>query len=96
MKTNHTTGTWMLNTELASFNGDSKAVKSIVTENKEVICLLGETEEKFYNAKLIAASPILLDACIEALEFIEDKTNGLVIDAKDSLRIAIAQATGKR
>lgn len=35
---------------------------------------------------------ILLDACEEALAFIERNTEDLVIDAKDTLRMAISKA----
>jgi hypothetical protein len=37
----------------------------------------------------------LLDAAKEALEFLERHTSGIVIDAKDSLRMAIAKREGR-
>jgi hypothetical protein len=47
------------------------------------------TEEGEANAKLIAAAPNLLDACIEALRYIDRKTEGIIIDVKDTLVLAI-------
>ncbi len=43
----------------------------------------------------VNAHDALLAAAEEALQWIESKTPGIVIDAKDSLRIAIAKSGGK-
>lgn len=55
------TETWILNTQLASYtgNGEPTAVMGGKDLN-EVICLLGEGDNKLANAKLIAAAPALL------------------------------------
>ena len=45
------------------------------------------------NARLMAAAPELFDAAIEALETLERLAPNVVMDAKDSLRIAIRKAT---
>lgn len=41
------------------------------------------------------AHELLISAAKEALEFIEKRTRGIVIDAKDALRIAISKSEGK-
>ena len=38
----------------------------------------------------------LLEAAKEALEFIDERSRGLVLDVKDSLRIDIAKFEGRR
>ena len=44
------------------------------------------------NMPLICAAPDLLDACEEAIAWFEDRMPGIAVDAKDSLRMAIAKA----
>lgn len=44
------------------------------------------------NGRLIAAAPDLLSACKEALAHFDKYTYGIVLDCKDSLRLAIKKA----
>lgn len=71
-KVSHTKGNWILNTMAASYLGNpSDDPKSILggEQTNECICLLGESDNKQANAKLIAAAPELL----EALQLIRDR-----------------------
>jgi hypothetical protein len=52
-------------------------------------------DERLANAALMTAAPELLEACEEALAWIEDRMPGIAVDAKDSLRMAIAKAKGE-
>ena len=47
------------------------------------------------NRPLIAAAPDMLEACEEALAWIQDHTLVIALDVKDSLRMAIAKAKGQ-
>jgi hypothetical protein len=82
----HTPGPWT-----AAIDEDNDCL--VVSSETNSICTIDSYKECANdNAVLIAAAPHLLDACNEALEFIEARTKGLVIDVKDTLRIAIKKA----
>jgi hypothetical protein len=72
MKSKPTEGPWILNTASASYTGTDE-VKSILggTKTNECICLLGESDNKLANARLIAEAPNMygLIVCIDDPNF---------------------------
>ena len=82
-------------TEVTAF-ADKNAV---VVENAYIRYLGQQMDHGAAYAIAEAMAPICacnayddqVDACKEALEFIEHHTEGIVIDAKDSLRFALAK-----
>jgi hypothetical protein len=95
----HTPGPWKVETKKSEWecNRGIPIYKNFV-QIARVILFDSKTvcpEESQANARLIAAAPELLEACKEALEHFDKYTKGIVIDAKDSLRMAIAKAEGK-
>lgn len=52
-------------------------------------------EQRFSNARLIAAAPELLEAAKLSLELINRQLPGIHFDEKDDLRMAIAKAEGR-
>ena len=78
METKHTKGEWEI-----------KANKELVfiKSGEKTICSMPTTDEDFHNAKLISASPDLLDACIQAYDKaivngkIDSLTIGILINA---------------
>jgi len=88
----HTPGPW----QWTAIEGGWDGVKQ---ENGTLICKLALNEPE--NARLIAAAPDLLDACLETLTEIrayqgEDEfCEGPTKDACDILKSAITKATGE-
>lgn len=93
----HTPGPWNVmfqgsegkeNAKYWIMGGDGLTVVTIIQA--------GKSEPAKENARLVSAAPELLEACKEALAHFDKYTSGIVIDAKDSLRMAIAKTEGKK
>lgn len=83
------------------------AVDAIITDDPTGLGPVDGIASKYYggfvvaesitpkNMPLICAAPDLLEACEEALAWIQDHTLVIALDVKDSLRMAIAKAKGQ-
>lgn len=94
----HTPGPWTINYApnglpyqiIASDQDDTKPGKVGTKITRWASISLPSSTEGMANARLIAASPDLLEACIEAIEAIKD---GDAQSATNALNAAIAKAT---
>jgi hypothetical protein len=82
MTTKHTPAPWVVSLHGNYIENDSKFKIARVTGR-----------ENSPNAKLISASPDLLDALIDAFELIAGDSNVSHFDTVDKMRTAIAKAT---
>lgn len=87
MTAQHTQGPWLISEE----QGDNYVISS--ASNELEICTVWEDPNKA-DARLIAAAPDLLEACIYLAEGIE--ACGLTGVYLDQARAAIAKATGEK
>lgn len=94
MKTKHTPGPWTV------CEKDNDERLSIEAESPQFICFVDPCIQRDANANLIAAAPDLFDAlaeCIDALEFIENRTSTQYNPPTlDNARAALAKAKGER
>lgn len=91
MKTKHTPGPWYLSLMTGFVYNNENLEKLICTTESGPDCYKF-TDEQLANARLIAAAPELLDACLAA------DWNSLDIpeSVRDKLTAAIAKATGDK
>ena len=95
MNTKHTPGPWHVRYPLRSserpriVTGDKQEIATVAKVN-------GGTDDLVYNcnARLIAAAPKLLAACLAQLSVIDGVNSFPAAAATTELRAAIAQATG--
>lgn len=90
---NYTKGEWIPNALLASHHGNSADSSAIITTDKQVICLLGEVDEKQANAQLISTAPDMYEA-LKEWEYAFENTESTA-KAFRMMQAAIAKAEGK-
>lgn len=89
-KTKHTPGPWAYSVTEISGTSEPVITKcTINAQNETVVTLTGSQEA---NARLIAAAPELLAACIHARKMIDPKYKALITE----LGNVIAKATGAK
>lgn len=89
METKHTPGPWTI---LGADYAEGAHV-SIVPPNAAQVASVKKFDNWQANARLIAAAPDLLAACIGALQSADEM--GIECPGADDLRAAIAKATGE-
>jgi hypothetical protein len=92
----HTPGPWMAS-QAFFFGHDSLQITGTNGDTSPFLCrLIDDTPDYAANARLIAAAPTMLAACMSALRALEDnlQPGPMDEDAKEGLRAAIARATG--
>jgi len=94
MKAKHTPGPWIIN-DNAVFS-PSKTICFLPAQLVDVPAQRKEIEQQEANALLIAVAPDLLEACKEALTFIEayEHTHGREFRSGIVLRQAVKKAKG--
>lgn len=82
----HTPGPW-------KFNHVGEFDIEVADQKGRLVCDLGQWDEQEANARLIAASPELLEGCKIALEAMENR--GLWPTIQDKIKQAISKAERK-
>ena len=100
MKTQHTPGPWAI-----YVNAPSDVVIRKMSKGGYELCAIARVSSGYANARLIAAAPELLEACMAMIE-LDDRENDHAVDfhkrmelcelAFQKARAAIAKATGEQ